>query len=155
MSENPSPARPVAEPPYLRSPIPDKQFAAALADVPWLPYDTYLVLQADCPVCKAKDAIQAVVTTVGTLPFLTAYASGTAPTEEFVECACDENHEGPSGQKGCGRWAMITPRLAKVSPAPAEAVIEKPAQETAVDETAVDETAVNKDKEADGDAESS
>ena len=117
MSENPSPPRPVTPPPYLREETPDKQFEAALANVLWQTVEAYhlLVLEADCPVCHHKNAINKAVPTVSALPFLSTY-TGTAATSTFVECLCEENHQAPAGACGCGRWGMVVPRVAAVSP---------------------------------------
>jgi hypothetical protein len=116
MAQTPADTRPLEQPPYEHSVAPSKKFLDVLAHAAWQPYPAYniIVLEADCPECSHKNAINKVVPTVGTLPFLSTYAAGTGPSRAYVECACSENHGAPPGEKGCGRWAMIAP-LAKVS----------------------------------------
>jgi hypothetical protein len=144
MTQTPSGTRPPQQPPYEHSAKQSQKFLDALAGVPWQPYEAYnlLVLQARCPECGAEDGISVAVPTVGTLPFLSTY-TGTGPSSAYVECTCDENHGAPPGEKGCGRWALITPRLADISldddalaevlaaaaPAPAEPAAAEPVAE--------------------------
>jgi hypothetical protein len=64
-----------------------------------------LVLETACPVCRHNDGINV------TIPTTVTVFRGTGPSRQFVECRCAENHDGrPSGQTGCGRWGMVTPR---------------------------------------------
>jgi hypothetical protein len=112
MSESHSDAPPPEQPPYLHSAAPSKKFEDALTGLPWQTFEAYnlLVLQATCPECDHEDGINVAVPTVGALPFLATYA-GTGPSRAYVECTCSKNHGAPSGEVGCGRWAMITPNL--------------------------------------------
>jgi hypothetical protein len=116
MTQTPSGTRPPQEPPYEHSGKQSQKFLDALAGVPWQAYPAYnvIVLEADCPECHHKNAINKVVPTVGTLPFLTMYADARQ-SRAYVQCACTENHGAPPGEKGCGRWAMIAPHLTGVA----------------------------------------
>lgn len=116
MTQIPSDTRPPQEPPYEHSVTQSQKFLDALAGVPWQAYPAYhvIVLEADCPECHHKNAINKAIPTVGALPFLATY-TGTGQSRTYVQCGCTENHGAPPGEKGCGRWAMIVPHLAELT----------------------------------------
>lgn len=68
-----------------------------------------IVLQAACPICYHADGINVFVPIV-----IAGFRESTPLPTQFIECKCVENHDGrPTGQFGCGRWGMVTPKTSE------------------------------------------
>lgn len=88
--------------------VEDQQFAQEVGQWEWAINKEYggLVLQGACPVCGHDHAIDVFVPTN-----IAAFRPGSADSRERVACACSKDHQQPAGQKGCGRWAFVRPRM--------------------------------------------